>query len=307
MKKRIMIIILIIIAAIAGLFGIRYYRRNALKDSVSLNLYFFNNKESTLVAEEQNIKYGDRDDILDKVLEQIIKGSTKNTGIMDKKTKVNSVIKEKSHVTVDFSNDFLTDDSTKNAFAAYAVVKTLCQLPGINYVRVTVDSSEIVGPDGNLLGFMSGDDINVEKDIDGTENKYVALYFTDSKTKLLKKEIRAIKMTDLQPIEQYILNGLIEGPKNPELESVLSSDTSIISVQTTDGTCFVNFASGFVGKNSGSGEKEKNAIYSIVNSLTELDTVTNVQFLIDGKKSDSFGSVLISGMFSRNESLIEND
>ena len=189
-----------------------------------------------------------------------------------------------------------------NTFAAYAVVKTLCQLPGIKSVKVTVDGQDIKSADGSFLGFLAGDDINIEKD--STENKYAALYFADKTSRKLKKEIRRINITDSQSIEQYILNGLIEGPKSKELESVLSPDTSIISAQTTDGTCFVNFSAAFVSKNSGSKEKEMNAVYSVVNSLTELDSVKNVQFLIDGKKSDSFGSISISGTFYRNESMI---
>ena len=90
-------------------------------------------------------------------------------------------------------------------------------------------------------------------------------------------------------------------------EGVLSADTSIISAQTTDGTCFVNFTSSFAGRNSGDEKKERLAIYSIVNSLTELKTVQNVQFLVEGKKLSEFGTISISDSFFRNEKIIENN
>lgn len=305
MKKRVIIILVLFLIAVTGvIIGLKYVGKDDSKNAVNLNIYFFNSRESTLVAEEQVIRFDEDEDIVQKALEALIKGSTKNTGIMDKKTTVNSVTKQEDGVTVDFSEKFLSDDATKNTFAVYAVVKTLCQIPGIKRVKVTADSREIIGSGGTLLGFLSGDDINIEKD--STENKYVALYFADKESKKLRKEIRRISITDSQSIEQYIVNALIEGPKSDELESVLTSDTSLISVQTTDGTCFVNFSSGFVNRNSGSKDKEMNAVYAVVNSLTELGTVKNVQFLIDGKKSEAFGSISISGTFYRNESMIDD-
>lgn len=307
MKKRLLIFAVILIAVFGAAGGMMYFKHGEAKNTVKLNLYFLSAKESTLVAEKQTIKLGEREDIVDKAVEALIKGSTKNVGVIDKEATVNGIIKNKGYVTVDFSRKFLVSEASKNALAVYAVTKTLCQLPGVSYVKVTVNSQEVIGPDGKVIGFLAGDDINVGKDVDGTENKYVTLYFADKESRLLKKEIRAIKMTDSQPIEQYILNGLIEGPKSTELEAVLSQDTSVISVQTTDGTCFVNFASGFATKNSGSEEKQKKAIYSIVNSLTELDNVTGVQFLIDGKKSDALSDVSISGTVTRDESMIANE
>jgi len=46
-------------------------------------------------------------------------------------------------------------------------------------------------------------------------------------------------------------------------------------------------------------------IYSIVNSLTEINSVKKVQFLIDGEKiSDCKGHLDFSKPFERNEALI---
>ena len=101
-----------------------------------------------------------------------------------------------------------------------------------------------------------------------------------------------------RPLEQHVLNELIKGPSNTNLNPVLSSDTSVISVQTTDGTCFINFNSNFISRNSGTPDKEDTALYAIVNSLTELDSVNSVQILIDGKKISSFGTTSMGGTIS---------
>ena len=67
--------------------------------------------------------------------------------------------------------------------------------------------------------------------------------------------------------------------------------------------CFVNFKSGFVEKNSGDAKKEKLIIYSIVNSLCEIDTVSSVQFLVDGKKIEKFGNIDILNTFTKDENI----
>ena len=46
------------------------------------------------------------------------------------------------------------------------------------------------------------------------------------------------------------------------------------------------------------------SIYSIVDSLTELETIERVQFLMDGKKVSDFGNINIGSMFGRDESII---
>ena len=61
----------------------------------------------------------------------------------------------------------------------------------------------------------------------------------------------------------------------------------------------MNFAFSFVEKNSGEGAEA--AVYSIVNSLTELPGIKGVQILIDGKKLDRIGDVDISTVLGGRE------
>lgn len=305
-KKRIILIPIFILALAGMFFGIKSINQEHFADAFDINIYFFNSDSSSIVPEKQNIKYKNYGDITQTVLENIIKGpkNSKNVKIMDNSTKVNFTQKQTNGFIVDFSEKFLSDDRSKNMLAAYAVVKTLSQIPGITSVKVTVDSQELFAPDGNPIGFLSGEEINLERDKDSAETKYVILYFVSEESNDLIKEIHTIKITDTQPLEQYVVNELIKGPSNTNLKPVLSSDTSVISVQTTDGTCFVNFSSNFLSRNSGAPEKEDTALYAITNSLTELDNVSNVQLLIDGKKISSFGTNSMSEVLYRNEDII---
>ena len=271
-------------------------------NSIKMDLYFFNETSTSIVAEERTLSYDNEDSLEETVLNALIKGPTdsKNKPIFDSEVELLSIDNQQKNVVVNFSNDYISEDTTANFLAAYAVVKSLCQLNSVESVKVIVDGNEIVANDGAVMGFLSDKDIDLVTDSTTQDSKTLALYFPLKETNKLKKELRTIKITDTLPVEQYIVNELIRGTKAANLKSIIASDTELISAQTTDTTCFVNFKSGFVEKNSGNEEVENLIIYSIVNSLCELENVNFVQFLVDGKKVDKFGSINILDFFIAN-------
>jgi len=272
----------------------------------SMDLYFFNAEQTAIVAEKREIKYTTANELPDEVLNALIKGPTdsKLMKLMSDKTVVNSVEIIKGDLLVDFSREYMSGDSAKDILATYAVIKTLCEVPEVERVKVSVEGNNMTTATGATLGFLSSEEIKLENESSSSEERNVRLYFADENAAKLVAEDRKINITDKQPIEQYIVNELVKGPAYSNMSAVLSADTSVISVETKDGICFVNLMSSFLTKNSGSSAKEYFAVYSIVNSLTELDGIESVQFLIDGKKTDEFGQFAFSEPFERNEEII---
>ena len=70
------------------------------------------------------------------------------------------------------------------------------------------------------------------------------------------------------------------------LYRTVSPDTKILSVMTKDGICYVNLDSNFLTVVNN--VTMDVAIYSIVNSLTELQGVDRVQILVNGEIPDFF-------------------
>lgn len=71
---------------------------------------------------------------------------------------------------------------------------------------------------------------------------------------------------------------------------IIPEGTKLLGIETKDKICYVNFSKEFVN-NAGSGSYETTMIlYSVVNSLCELDTVDSVQILIEGKSDAEFGN-----------------
>ena len=293
----------VIVCVIVAVFAMR---QEEYQNSIQLNLYFLNEKESTIVAEKREIRYNSEYEIPERVLDALKRGPVdkKNLPIMSRSVDVQRINVENGAMAVDFSQEYLTDDQNQNMLATYAVAKSLCQIDGINTVKVTAEGRDIIAPDGRSIDALADADINLESDVDTSESKDVVLYFADSSGKILVREQRTIRITDKQPLEQYIVNELIKGPESKELSAVLTSDSGLISAETNDGTCFVNFKANFVDKNTGSEDQERLAVYAVVNALTELENVRSVQFLVEGKRVDAFGTMSLSEVFRRNEDII---
>ena len=308
MNKKILLVILsaavIVTAVIAGIFA----GKDEDVQTKNLNMYFLNEKGSSIVAENRKINYHDNDELLSAAIESLLKGPSdnKNLAIAGKNTRVLNTVLDESNLTVDFSGEFLQDDSTKNMLSVYAVVRTLCQIDKITSVMVTVEGKPVKAADGNLIGFLTNSDINLESDTYTTDSKNIVLYFADKDGKNLVKEVRTIKITDTRPVESYIISELIKGPVNKDLTATLTSDTELISAETTNGTCHVTFKN-FIDKNLSDPNSDKSAlaVYSVVNSLTSLNNVESVRFLFEGKTAEMVGPFNFGEVFTENKKIIK--
>jgi len=97
---------------------------------------------------------------------------------------------------------------------------------------------------------------------------------------------------------------LIEGPNRSSSKATIPSTTKLIAVSVVDGICYVNLNDSFQNQN---GEvSEEVVLYSIVNSLTELQGVTKVQISINGEtKGNVRYTYPLSEMYECNYELIE--
>ena len=132
----------------------------------------------------------------------------------------------------------------------------------------------------------------------------ISLYFKNIETNTLIAEAKCIDVKELykEPYT-YLINMLIAGPENGKLESAIPEGTKVNSCTLKGNTLYVDLSKEFID-NAPSGIKEESMIvYSIVNTLTELNEVSGVKFLINGEENLQFKD----GKINFKENFVKND
>lgn len=117
----------------------------------------------------------------------------------------------------------------------------------------------------------------------------ISLYFNNKETNTLMPEARLIDVKILvkNPYEE-IVNLLIKGPKSEKLEKVIPEGTILNEAEIIGNVVYLDFSKEFIENHPGGTEAESKTIYSIVNTLLELNEVNSVKILIDGEENQSF-------------------
>lgn len=290
--------LLVIILLIVIVAGVMFSLYGGSVETFSADLYFINEAKTSIYSEKRDIGYEHKRDLPELVMAELAKGSSTN-GIDVIAEKASWYITKKaSRIMVDFSREFLTNDSKHDILATYAVVKSLCSVDGIGAVKVTIEGEELTGPDNTPIGYLSKNDIDIEEEDDLSLEKNLKLYFY-SDIGTLCEEWRTVKITDTAPIAEYLIAELIKGPQKEGLSRAVSPETKLISVEVTEGVAYVNMTASFAEKNKGDSKKEWAAVYSVVNTLLDLPEINGVQFLIEGKKEKAMETIDLTTLFSR--------
>ena len=130
------------------------------------------------------------------------------------------------------------------------------------------------------------------------------MYFANKKgTKLKEYNLNNASYSGKSK-EQFIVEQLIKGPQKEKYTATLTSDTELISVATAGNICYVDFGDNFLTEQST--VSNKLVIYSIVNSLLELDNIHKVQISVRGETSIKYNEdISLEQPFIRNLDLVE--
>lgn len=133
----------------------------------------------------------------------------------------------------------------------------------------------------------------------------VSLYFNNKESNTLMPEARLIdaKILATNPYEELI-KLLIEGPKSDKLEKTIPEGTKLNEAKIIGNTVYIDLSKEFIENQKDGLENENKTIYSIVNTLLELNEVNSVRILIDGEENKSFKDGAIN--FNENFEKINN-
>ena len=304
--KRILLAVIVILIVITAVIGCS---NRANVNVEEYNLYFANQQMNNLVVEKRIVQEDDFEKLAEKIVEELIKGPevASNCAVFEKDTKLLGVEIADGIANVKFNSGYLREGENANALellARYSLVNTLCDIEGIEKVKIFINGIELTNSLGVAVGALGKEDILLNSTIAQNSNEEVlTLYFPDSNAENLVKEERKATLID-NSVEKTVVHELIKGTRDKALICTIPQATKILSVETKDGICFVNLSSDFVTAHAEGSTAETFSVYSIVNSLTELEGINSVQFLIDGKKDGELKHIVFDTPFTRNEDYI---
>lgn len=135
-------------------------------------------------------------------------------------------------------------------------------------------------------------------------SREVSLYFLNDKMNGLNMEKRNIPK-DADVLKQ-VINEMLKGPADAYSKPAFPDGTKLISVELQDGTVYVNLSKEYIPTNSESQDVEKFRVAALINTLTDLPGVDNVQILIEGNKVNAIGKYKI-GLEPLKRSIITGD
>ena len=124
------------------------------------------------------------------------------------------------------------------------------------------------------------------------EGREVVLYFASSDGKSLEAETR--KIPKQEGMARATINELIAGPADDSLMPTLPAATILDDINIADGVCTVDFSSELLDDLPDDQQAQMLALYSIVNTLSQFDSVDYVRILVNGRALDSLAGVDVS-------------
>ncbi len=209
-------------------------------------------------------------------------------------------------MTVTLSEDYEALTGVKEILTRAALVDTLCQLETVDSVSFLCGDHSLYDSDGNPIGAETADMFiySSGKEMDNYAKVQLHLYFADEDGTQLVDTWRTVVYNCNVPLERVVVEQVLKGPDSEVVFPTVNADTKILSITTRDGICYVNLDQTFL--TDPYSVTAQVAIYSLVNSLTELSTVQAVQFAIDGDSSRSFMEVGLSGSFEKNRKVVRD-
>lgn len=210
-------------------------------------------------------------------------------------------------LTVFLSSDYEELETVREILTRAALVNTLCQIDGVDSVSFLCGDHPLTNEDGSVVTAMNSDMFifNSGKEIMNYEKVRLHLYFANEDGDQLVDTYRNVVYNSNISMERLVVEQVLKGPNSDVVFPTLNPASKVLSVTTRDGVCYVNLDQAFLTEPYG--VTSQVAIYSLVNSLTELSSVSAVQITIEGKTGKSFMDSSLSSAFERNLSVVRKN
>lgn len=303
MRRKMWLWLLLLMAFIVGCSG-KKEQVQTPKEGV-YKIYYLNSSMTKLMPQEYYMETQDQDMMIQELMNQFLNvpNNVDSQVALSDKVGYLGYRQEERVLFLYFDAGYgskVNMNATREILCRAALTKTMTQIEGIDYISIYVADQPLLDSYGNPVGVLSDSDfIEGISDINAYEKSQLQLFFADESGEHLLKEEREVVHSINTSVEKVIVEELIKGPQVSSHYRTLPADTKLLNVSLNENICYINFDATFL--NNTLEVKEYIPIYSIVNSLSEISTVSKVQITINGSQNVMFRDVIsLNTQFERN-------
>lgn len=182
----------------------------------------------------------------------------------------------------------------EKTLAAACLVYTMTQLPDVAGLFLPEFSGAVLRPVNFLL----------KDDTADSNETLLRLYFSDQTGRYLRAETRYHQFQEHESVPTYAIRQLLKQPENEENQTVVPAGTRLYWSRMDEEICTINLSEEFVDNGPKTHLRARAAVFSIVNTLTELPELEGVQFLCAGLRVKDYGGLDLTNPIYREEAAI---
>lgn len=283
-------------------------RQQGEEEKSGYQIWYVNKEETRLYCEYRELKAENTDGLILEALENLRQSPEDDDykPVFPENVKIEGYSVDHDQLYLELSEEYIDLPKVYEVLCRAAVVRTMCQIPGIEYVGFRIMEQPLIDSSGQAVGLMNeeqfienaGEEINAYKTVDLT------LYYTNETGDRLVPQKVAMEYNSNISLEKLIVERLIAGPPFDGAYPTIPDSTRLVSIAVRDGICYVNLSEGFL--ETGYNVTESIPVYSIVNSLVYNTDAKKVQISINGETNRVFReSITFDTIFEENQELVE--
>lgn len=216
-------------------------------------------------------------------------------------TRVNNWEIQDNTLALTLNDPFAALSGVDLTVACSCIARTFLDILPIEEVTISVTDKTLNGQEQISLG---PKDMNfIDDGLEQLRTTY-KVYYVDRRLRYLIGIDTAVSLADQEDIIRFLIQNLMTIPYNSELFSPIPHGTKLLDVSVKGGVCTLNFSSEFESNAWQKSEARRLTLLSIVNTLTQINSIDQVEFCIEGNLLVQYGSLNISAPFVREERAI---
>ena len=271
--------------------------------------YYINSEETQLIEYDFETEESTTDGLIDAVADNLRQQKTGSdrSGLLTDAVSITDYRLEDKTLILNMSFEYTQLSKTREILIRAGLVKSFTQIDGVDSLIIQVGGENITNEDGSPVGAMKASDfVEAEgKEIDDYQKGTFKLYYANAAgDRLVCVEKEKYYLSSI-PIERQLVDFLMESPEDDALQKTLPDNLEIINVTLSDGIVYVNLDASFL-----SGRpplSDEIVVYSLVNTLLELEGATKVQIAIEGETNPAImgEDINLNEFLTKNKAIME--